>query len=233
MSLGNKPQITLTKNKSLSMWLKPTAFGSRRNPYSKAYGGTGTFTLEVDGTLNYFYGITGGDTGTVNVSYASYNPTQLLLLNEWVHVILVRNLDSMKISYFLRGILSSESTALFAEAVAGSGNTYFGSGYVNNFDGLIDDVRIYDRALSAVEVKALYELGEQPVQESGADTTTVVNGTVADGSITTNQLSEQILKYLKPEITQQPSAATIFADTNGTISVSAEGSTSYQWKRME
>ena len=109
--------------------------------------------------------------------------------------------------------------------------------------GLIDDVRIYDRALSAVEVKALYELGEQPVQESGSGTTTVVNGTVADGSITaskiadqtitTNQLSEQILKYLKPEITQQPTTAGgIFADTNGTISVSAEGKyLSYQWKK--
>ena len=112
----------------------------------------------------------------------------------------------------------------------------------SQFKGLLDDVRIYDRALSAVEVKALYELGEQPVQESGSGTTMVVNGTVADGSITaskiadqtitTNQLSEQILKYLKPEITQQPTAGTIFADTNGTISVSAEGKyLSYQWKK--
>jgi N-acetylneuraminic acid mutarotase len=55
---------------------------------------------------------------------------------------------------------------------------------------------------------------------------------VADGSITTNQLSEQILKYLKPEITQQPTAGTIFADTNGTISVSAEGKyLTCQWKK--
>ena len=102
----------------------------------------------------------------------------------------------------------------------------------NSYGGLIDDIRIYDRALSAVEVKALYELGEQPVQESGSGTTTVVNGTVADGSITTNQLSEQILKYLKPEITQQPTAGTIFADTNHTFSVSAEGKyLTYQWKK--
>jgi hypothetical protein len=78
----------------------------------------------------------------------------------------------------------------------------------------------------------LYELGEGQVQESGAGTTTVVNGTVADGSITTNQLSEQILKYLKPEITQQPTSTTIFADTNHTFSVSAEGKyLTYQWKK--
>ena len=29
-----------------------------------------------------------------------------------------------------------------------------------NFKGLIDDVRIYDRALSAEEVQALYNLGQ-------------------------------------------------------------------------
>jgi hypothetical protein len=57
---------------------------------------------------------------------------------------------------------------------------------------------------------------------------------VADGSITTSQLSEQILKYLKPEITTQPqpTASTIFADTNHTLSVSAEGKyLTYQWKK--
>jgi hypothetical protein len=62
--------------------------------------------------------------------------------------------------------------------------------------------------------------------------TPTVQVEVADGSITANQLSEQILKYLKPEITQQPNATTIFADTNGTISVSAEGKyLTYQWKK--
>jgi hypothetical protein len=62
--------------------------------------------------------------------------------------------------------------------------------------------------------------------------TPTVRAEVADGSITTNQLSEQILKYLKPEITQQPTSTTIFADTNHTFSVSAEGKyLTYQWKK--
>jgi N-acetylneuraminic acid mutarotase len=55
---------------------------------------------------------------------------------------------------------------------------------------------------------------------------------IANGSITTNQLSEQILKYLKPEITTQPQAQTVFADTNASFSVSAEGKyLTYQWKK--
>jgi hypothetical protein len=55
---------------------------------------------------------------------------------------------------------------------------------------------------------------------------------VADESIGISKLDATILKYLKPEITQQPTASTIFADTNGTISVSAEGKyLTYQWKK--
>jgi hypothetical protein len=105
-------------------------------------------------------------------------------------------------------------------------------GVVNYTKGYFDDLRIYHRALSTMEVKALYELGKQPLQESGSGMTRVVDGTVADGSITTNQLSEQILKYLKPEITQQPTAGNIFADTDYTFSISAEGKyLTYQWKK--
>ena len=41
-------------------------------------------------------------------------------------------------------------------------NTFIGnnSGTNYHFQGLIDDVRIYDRALSAEEVQTLYNLGQ-------------------------------------------------------------------------
>ena len=228
VDLGNSSNLALTLNKSLSIWLKPTAFGSRRNPYNRSYGGTGALTIETDGLINYYYGTAGSDAAP----YGYYKAQGGLSLNSWKHYCLVRNLSSMKVNLYLDGSLDKEITAIHSSAVASSNNAFIGKGYESNYHGIIDDVRIYDRALSAVEVKALYELGEQPVQETGAGTTTVVNGKVADGSITTNQLSEQILKYLKPEITQQPTAGTIFADSNGSISVSAEGKyLTYQWKK--
>ena len=55
---------------------------------------------------------------------------------------------------------------------------------------------------------------------------------MADGAITTDKLNEQILKYLKPEITSQPQAQTVYADTNVSFSVTAEGKyLTYQWKK--
>ena len=108
--------------------------------------------------------------------------------------------------------------------------------------GELDDFRIYDRALSPFEVRALHDLGEQPVSSVVAGSGTVVNGEVADGSvtasklanntITTSQLNEQILKYLKPEITTQPQAQNFYANTNVSLSVTAEGKyLSYQWEK--
>ncbi len=55
---------------------------------------------------------------------------------------------------------------------------------------------------------------------------------IADGAITTDKLNEQILKYLKPEITSQPQAQTVYEDTNVSYSISTEGKyLTYQWKK--
>jgi hypothetical protein len=152
--------------------------------------------------------------------------------SDWHHV----SITTQNNGYWVMYHNSSQISRVDAEPLSLPNNKSFGRSVSDSsfryLNGLLDDVRIYDRALSAVEVKALYELGEQPVQESGAGTTSVVNGTVADGSITTNQLSEQILKYLKPEITQQPTAGNVFPDTDYTFSISAEGKyLTYQWKK--
>jgi hypothetical protein len=76
---------------------------------------------------------------------------------------------------------------------------------------------------------------------------TITNGYVtgskmADGAVTASkiasktigkdQISDSILKYLKPEITSQPQASTIYAGGDGSVSFSAEGKyLTYQWKR--
>ena len=56
---------------------------------------------------------------------------------------------------------------------------------------------------------------------------------LAPGSVTTAQLSEQILKYLKPEITTSPQApGLVFTGESVTLTGSAEGKyLAYQWNR--
>ena len=57
--------------------------------------------------------------------------------------------------------------------------------------------------------------------------------TIAAGSITTNQLNESILKYLRPDITTSPQApGLVFGGQSVTLSGAAEGKyLTYQWNR--
>ena len=79
-------------------------------------------------------------------------------------------------------------------------------------------------------VEGVYDLyrkdGDAPVG------TPVVQSEYADGSVTTAKLDSTILKYLKPEITLQPQALAVNADSNASFSVIAEGKyLTYQWKK--
>ena len=68
------------------------------------------------------------------------------------------------------------------------------------------------------------------------------NFTLLDGSVTENkianksigkdQISDDILKYLRPEISKQPQAKAVYSDTDVSFSLSAEGKyLTYQWKK--
>ncbi|MEC8044250.1 MAG: kelch repeat-containing protein, partial [Verrucomicrobiota bacterium] len=71
-----------------------------------------------------------------------------------------------------------------------------------------------------------------PLVQAEVPDGSVTTAKLASNTITTSDLSEQILKYLKPEITSEPQAQTVFADSNVSYSVSAEGKyLTYQWKK--
>jgi len=124
----------------------------------------------------------------------------------------------------------------YADSVILNDTVYVVAGFTGNN---IFSNKVFAADLNA-SMEGVYDLYRKDGNASAG--TPLVQAEVADGSvttakiasntITTSDLSEQILKYLKPEITIQPQAQTVYADTNGTISVSAEGKyLSYQWKK--
>ncbi|KPA11161.1 surface layer protein [Candidatus Magnetomorum sp. HK-1] len=152
IDLGNPSQLQLTHNQTIAMWIQPTDFSQRRNPYAKAYGGEGTITIEKNGQVNYFYGTCGGDCEP----YQGFKMTDPLKAKEWVNLVLVRDLDNMQLYWYKNGILINSAKANFSNAKISSKNAYIGKGYTYNFIGLIDEFHIYDKALSENEVLQLY-----------------------------------------------------------------------------
>ena len=113
---------------------------------------------------------------------------------------------------------------------------------------------VYSNKVFAADLNAsvagVYDLYRKDGNASAG--TPVVQAEVADGSVTASkmadgavtaskiasktigkdQISDSILKYLKPEITSQPQASTIYAGGDGSVSFSAEGKyLTYQWKK--
>ena len=154
INLGNPALLQITGDMSISMWLKPANFSARRNPYAKAYAGEGTITQETSGLLNFYYGTGGGN----NSPYQVFGTTTSLTLNTWNHIVIVRDLTSMQLYWYVNGTLDNQTAATYATVVASSLNATIGSGYVSNYAGDIDDVKIYNCAISASDVTTLYNI---------------------------------------------------------------------------
>ena len=194
----------------------------------------------------------GGDAGSITGNVESYEPSSnswraepSLITSRRYHSAWVAHesifvaggqissgeVESSSIQQFDTHANSWESFGTLPEARATSDSAILnGSVYIiGGHDGSVSSAKVFAADLNA-SVSGVFDLYRKDGNASSGVPT--VQAQVADGSITTNQLSEQILKYLKPEITQQPTAGSIFADTNGTISVSAEGKyLTYQWKK--
>ena len=85
-----------------------------------------------------------------NVAYTASTSTALIA-GSWTHVTWVRNGTSNKI--YVNGTQEVDSSVT---ATCAASTLHIGAGYPTYFDGQIDDVRIYNRALTAAEIKALY-----------------------------------------------------------------------------
>jgi hypothetical protein len=88
-------------------------------------------------------------------------------VNEWVHVVGVIEAQAHIMSAYLNGNLITTAPYPGNSILAGTYPLRIGSPFQTSsdqagFNGLIDEVRIYDRALSSQEVRQLYELGSVP-----------------------------------------------------------------------
>lgn len=101
--------------------------------------------------------------------------------NRWYHLVLVRS--SSQVNFYVDGVLVSSAST--AGKVPGYGTTAYGAfigkrigATTQNFTGKIDDVRIYDRALSSAEISQLYTLVPSPIVTPISDKTICLGDSV-------------------------------------------------------
>ena len=166
--------LRIARQISFSAWIKPDSF-EESNPYLKGIiskynnpSANGPLLRLGDGTsgnraLAVFTVLKSG------VEYQAASRTTLIA-GQWYHI--AGTYDGAKVRIFVNGIqenstsltgLIDTSTDYFA-----IGNDYVSDGATSNreFDGIIDDVRIYNRALSPGDIAGL-AAGNQPSTAQG------------------------------------------------------------------
>ncbi|MDP3043638.1 MAG: LamG domain-containing protein, partial [bacterium] len=148
VNCGNDASLKITGNQTYEFWIKPINFSARRNPINKAYGGEGTITIETNGALSYYWGISGVDGGT----YQGHGSTITIAANTWTHVAHVRDVANKTMVWYFNGVANNPIAPAYNAAVASANNLSIGKGYAGPIYGQMDEVRIYARVLTAAEV---------------------------------------------------------------------------------
>ena len=150
----------VSSNFTIACWLRTTQVFQTVDP---TYQGTGIIWSDVGGTANDF--ILGGtrSAGGINrLSFFTGNPDTSLNgvtpinTGNWIHVAATRNASTGQMKIYVNGVLDGTGVTGTAPLTANpriniGGNTLDG----RYFQGAIDDVRIYSRVLTDVEVAAL------------------------------------------------------------------------------
>lgn len=137
---------------ALEAWIKPKSFPQYAGIIGKwSWPTTMHYILGYfSGGKLYFYVGTDDIADNINVAQPS--------LDVWTHVVAVFK-GGVSLEVFYNGVSQGSKTTTIANIGVGVEPTYIGkySGY--EFDGVIDEVRIYNRTLSPGEVLAHYNTG--------------------------------------------------------------------------
>jgi uncharacterized protein (TIGR02145 family) len=147
-------------NFTISAWVRPVNYKRLINPTVVIVSKLRNTLLIDDSYPGFKFHFQRGDT------YETiYTNTIFTSNDKWYHVVVTKNGGSAgNTKIYVNGVQDDNGAAIPSlsdtySTWIGSEYLSYGSGHQRDFPGQIDDVRIYNRALSAAEVKQLYNLG--------------------------------------------------------------------------
>lgn len=149
-TITNNLSLDFSKNQTVMVALMKTDGTVRRNPWNQHYGGYGTWTDEIAGHTNHYFGDTGGNSSPYVSCSTSSGET-----STWKVLTVTRNME--KQFAYKNGIQESEVTNPYGQLTTDTGDITIGNGYTNFFVGRIAMVLAYSRALHPYEVAVNFQ----------------------------------------------------------------------------
>lgn len=154
VNVGNGSSIHPTVNATFSVWVKP---GSSQVTYADILGnhsisGFNGYVIQQNGSAlnNYYFSYGNGSAWQAAGLIAQLNT------NQWNYLVFTK--DGSLVKLYLNGAYVSQIGVTGDIVYAVDHPIFIGFGYSSArlFNGLIDDVRIYNRALTASEIRSIY-----------------------------------------------------------------------------
>jgi len=158
VQIPDQPAFALTKFLTIECWIRPRGNGYVIFFRGDHRPGLDPYSLSLDGNMNLTFSICGGDN---SLSASVKTPVNQ---GAWIHVAGVLDDDAGTISLYTNGVLAAQLATTIRPfgALQPDQSPGMGIGNVNDggnnfpFIGDIDEVGLYDRALPADEINAIY-----------------------------------------------------------------------------
>lgn len=152
--------LDTTSSVTISAWVKfsPYIVGDVQSLVTK----DGNYALEMNAghvRMKWWAG--------TDIYMVEYTPSPAFSAGEWHHLVGVAT-GNLPSALYIDGLLVATSPSVLSGGVSRNltNPLYFGGGAGYGFQGVIDDVRIYNRALSTAEASSLYRVSERAINTS-------------------------------------------------------------------
>ncbi len=183
--VGTGPAVHTTGSFSVAAWVRlAAATGSDQSVVSQEGVHSYGFSLGLDSASGK-WSFNTANTDTVNPGVKKEYSSQLASVGVWTHLVGVYSASAGKIYLYVDGSVignTSRVTPWDATGVLETGRNRRDDTETDYFDGTVDEVRVYNRALSGTEIATLATDPPRvryPFSE-GTGTSTAGSGTVAD-----------------------------------------------------
>ncbi len=170
ISVKDNPALRLSgTDYTINVWQKLDSYGTTYGSIivcKRGSGSTNGWNYGIHGYTSSNNSVLGQTTMQISGGNdATATGVKVIELNKWYMLTTVYNVKKLQISYYVNGILDnvinnipSPSTTASSDMFIGSDNPLVSGTLGYFFKGTLDDISIYNRALSVAEIQKLYML---------------------------------------------------------------------------
>ena len=147
---GNDESLDITDAITIAAWVKPVVGDVSKTILGKVSFRTGYMMYQAEGKRYQVYLGNGSD-------WVAWGGTYSFVDNKWTHIAFTASMTDSKLRLYVDGV-QHDSFDISSPWISSKNPFKIGKGEygTGSFNGTIDEVRIYNRALSEEEIKCLY-----------------------------------------------------------------------------